>query len=463
MDYRIDQDSLGEIRVPADRYWGPQTQRSLENFAIGRDIFEPKFIHALALIKVAAAKTSVMMGRLPRDIGDLVAQAAREVQSGQWDDQFPLSVWQTGSGTQTNMNMNEVIANRANELAGSRRGSNTPVHPNDHVNLSQSSNDIFPTAMHVASVLQFRERLLPALEALVNAIEAKCHDFADVVKIGRTHMMDATPMTLGQEFSGYRAQLNYARTQLSDAEKNLMALPIGGTAVGTGLNAPEGWSEQVTLRIAEITQLPFTSAENKFMAMSAHDALAGFSGALKQLANVLLVIGNNLRLLASGPRCGLAEIRLPANEPGSSIMPGKVNPTQIEALTMVAAQVIGNDHAVNVGATQANLQLNVFKPLIIHNILQSIGLLSDAVRSFTEHCVVGIEANHAAIGRHLQQSLMLVTALTPRIGYDKAAAVAKQAFEEDKTLLQVILEQRLLDPQEAEQLLDPRKMLGSHT
>ncbi len=461
MTYRTDRDSLGDVQVPADKFWGPQTQRSLENFAIGQDVFEPVFIHALALIKVAAAKASVMTGHLSAETGELIDRAAKEVQSGRWDDQFPLKVWQTGSGTQTNMNMNEVIANLANQFAGNPPGSNQPVHPNDHVNFAQSSNDTFPTAMHVATVLQFRRCLLPALESLIQSIDDKCHAFTAVIKIGRTHMMDATPMTLAQEFSGYRAQLNYAKTQLIDAEKNLMALPIGGTAVGTGLNAPPGWSEQVALRIAEITQCPFTSAENKFMAISAHDALAGFSGALKQLANSLLVIGNNLRLLASGPRCGLAEIRLPANEPGSSIMPGKVNPTQIEALTMVAAQVIGNDAAVNVGATQANLQLNVFKPLIIHNILRSLQLLSDAMNSFNAHCVKGIEPNHSAINRHLQQSLMLVTALTPRLGYDKAAEVAKQALDEDKTLLEVILEQKLLSEKEATSLLDPARMLGS--
>ncbi len=460
MQYRTDHDSLGEVKVPADQYWGPQTQRSLMNFPIGDDQFDSTFIRALAIVKLAAARCNQRLGTLPEPITSLIIQAAEEVLAGKLYDQFPLAVWQTGSGTQSNMNMNEVLANRANQFSGAPLGRNTPVHPNDHVNCSQSSNDVFPTAMHIATVIGYREQLRPALQAVLQTFRQKAEDFADVVKIGRTHMMDATPMTLGQEFSGYSAQIEYAMEQLDRSADSLLPLALGGTAVGTGINAPEGWADAVAQAIAEQTQLPFTSAVNKFAALSSHDALLGFSGHLKQTACVGLVIGNNLRLLASGPRCGLAEITLPANEPGSSIMPGKVNPTQIEALTMVAAQVIGNDAAVTVGASQAHLQLNVFKPLIIHNILRSIRLLGDALTSFDLRCARGIEANQAAIDRHAEQSLMLVTALSPQLGYDCAASVAKQAFDQNKTLKQVLLERQLVTEQEVDNLLDPRKMLG---
>jgi len=455
---RVETDSLGAVDVPGDCYWGAQTQRSIDNFPIGGQRFSPIFIRALFIVKAAAAQANLQLGKIPRELHDWISASCKEGLEGKFDDQFPLVVWQTGSGTQTNMNANEVIANRANELAGKARGSKAPVHPNDHVNLSQSSNDAFPTAMHIAAVLALRERLFPALEYLIESLDERTAAFSQITKIGRTHMMDATPLTLGQEFSGYVAQLELARRGLAQAEEDLYDLALGGTAVGTGLNSHPDWASEVAQRISALTQLPFRSAPNKFMALSAHDAMLKTSAALRQLATACLVIGNNLRLLASGPRCGLGEIVLPANEPGSSIMPGKVNPTQIEALTMVAAQVIGNDAAVVVAASQAHLQLNVFKPVIIHNVLQSIGLLADACDSFRERCVTGMEANRAVIERHLHNSLMLVTALAPKIGYDRAASVAKQAYEQEKTLLQVVLEQGLMDEQTFAELTDPVPM-----
>lgn len=458
MPTRSETDSIGPVDVPMDCYWGAQTQRSIENFPIGGQRFSPTFIRSLFIIKAAAVRANLHLGKISPDIHDWIFAACEEGLAGKFDDQFPLVVWQTGSGTQTNMNANEVIANRANELAGQPKGGKTPVHPNDHVNLSQSSNDVFPTAMHIAAVLALREQLFPALTQLIESFRERSAAFSRVTKIGRTHMMDATPLTLGQEFSGYVAQLEAALRSLEQAEMDLYELALGGTAVGTGLNSHPDWSGEVAQRISSLTQLPFRSAPNKFMALSAHDALLKASAALRQLASACLVIGNNLRLLASGPRCGLAEIELPANEPGSSIMPGKVNPTQIEALTMVAAQVIGNDTAVAVAASQAHLQLNVFKPVIIHNVLQSMGLLADACNSFNERCLQGVEANHMMIERHLHNSLMLVTALAPKIGYDRAAAVAKQAYEQDKTLLQVVLEQGLMDAQTFAELTDPEPM-----
>lgn len=457
---RAESDTFGVIEVPEDCYWGAQTQRSIENFPIGDQRFPALLIRALFITKAAAAQTNARLGKLDDKVCSLVLQACEEGLQGRFDDQFPLVIWQTGSGTQTNMNANEVIANRGNELAGQPKGSKTPIHPNDHVNLSQSSNDVFPTAMHVAAVLAIHERLQPALNALITSLSERAKAFASIVKIGRTHMMDATPLTLGQEFSGYVAQLELARVSLDQGCHDLYDLALGGTAVGTGLNSHPEWAVSVALEIGQYTGLPFRSAPNKFMALSAHDALLKTSAALRQLASALLVIGNNLRLLASGPRCGLGELVLPANEPGSSIMPGKVNPTQIEALTMVAAQVIGNDTAVCVAASQAHLQLNVFKPVIIHNVLQSIDLLADACNSFRLRCVEGMTANENAINGHLHNSLMLVTALAPHIGYDEAAAVAKQAFYEDKTLMEVVRERGLMDDETFLRLTDPAPMTG---
>lgn len=460
MNYRTDKDTLGEIQVPQDAYWGPQTQRSLQNFKIGEDIFDPVFIHALAVVKLAAARANHHLGAMSEDVYALIEEAANEVLQEKLADQFPLSVWQTGSGTQTNMNMNEVLANRANELAGKPRGLNRPVHPNDHVNKAQSSNDVFPTAMHIAAVTAMHTQLLPALNRLSAELAVKVKQFNNTVKIGRTHMMDATPLTLGQEFSGYRAQLAFAIGRLESATEKLYPLAIGGTAVGTGLNSPNQWDRLICEEIASLTKMPFVASDNKFMALAAHDALLNLSSALKQLASTFLVIGNNIRLLASGPRCGLGELKLPANEPGSSIMPGKVNPTQIEALTMVAAQIIGLDSAVTVAASQGHLQLNVFKPLIIHNVLTSIKLLSDASDSFCINCLQGMEADSARIQMHLDNSLMLVTALAPKLGYDKAAAIAKYAFESNKTLKEVVLEKQILSADEFDRLVDPTKMLG---
>lgn len=458
---RIETDTLGNVEVPEECYWGAQTQRSIDNFPIGGQRFSPVFIRALFIVKAAAARANLSLGKLDEQRSEWILRACEEGLVGRYNDQFPLVVWQTGSGTQTNMNANEVIANRANELAGQPRGGKKPVHPNDHVNLSQSSNDVFPTAMHIASVIALQEQLRPALQAICASLAERAHAFSSVVKIGRTHMMDATPLTLGQEFSGYVAQLEGAHLSLEQARHDLYDLALGGTAVGTGLNSHPEWATTVALEIGKQSGLPFRSAPNKFMALSAHDALLKTSAALRQLASVLLVIGNNLRLLASGPRCGFGELVLPANEPGSSIMPGKVNPTQIEALTMVAAQVIGNDTTVCVAASQAHLQLNVFKPVIIHNVLQSIELLADACNSFRERCVDGMTANENTIANHLHNSLMLVTALAPQIGYDEAAAVAKQAFAENKTLLQVVLEKGLMDQETFLRLTDPAQMIGA--
>lgn len=460
---RTESDTLGAIEVPEACYWGAQTQRSIENFPIGGQTFSPLLIRALFIVKAAAARINADLGKLDNHLCDLILQACEEGLSGRFDDQFPLVVWQTGSGTQTNMNANEVIANRANELAGQAKGGKKPVHPNDHVNLSQSSNDVFPTAMHIAAVLALHEHLQPSLHALSASLAERSKAFSFLVKIGRTHMMDATPLTLGQEFSGYVAQLELAQLSLEQARQDLYDLALGGTAVGTGLNSHPQWAEKVAWEIGQYTGLPFRSAPNKFMALSAHGASLKVSAALRQLASALLVIGNNLRLLASGPRCGLGELILPANEPGSSIMPGKVNPTQIEALTMVAAQVMGNDAAVCVAASQAHLQLNLFKPVIIHNVLQSIGLLADACNSFRERCVEGMTANESAIGGHLHNSLMLVTALAPQIGYDEAASVAKQAYEENKTLLDVVLVRGLMDKETFHRLTNPTLMIGPGT
>lgn len=459
MSTRIETDSLGEVEVPQSALWGAQTQRSLENFPIGRETMPPELVRAFAIVKMAAAITNCALGQLDAERSQWIETACREILNGDHYDQFPLAIWQTGSGTQSNMNANEVIANRANELAGGERGSKRPVHPNDHVNMSQSSNDFFPTAMHVAAACGIHNRLLPKLAELIHSFKRKSQEFKDIIKIGRTHMMDATPLTLEQELSGYVAQLRFAELNIREAQNGLLGVALGGTAVGTGLNSHPSWAAQVAHNIAIYTNLPFDTAENKFMALSAHDALLKTSAALRQLASACMVIGNNIRLLASGPRCGLGELILPANEPGSSIMPGKVNPTQCEALTMVAAQVMGNDATVNIAASQGHLQLNVFKPVIIYNVLQSIQLLGDACDSFAKRCVDGMQASRDAIAAHVDRSLMLVTALSPKLGYDTAATIAKQAFEQNKTLKEVVVEKKLLTEAEFDEAMDPGKMV----
>jgi fumarate hydratase, class II len=413
MSKRTETDSMGPIEVEADRYWGAQTQRSLHHFAIGEERIPMAVIHALALIKKAAARTNRVLGQLDGGIAELIEQAADEIMAGKLDYHFPLSVWQTGSGTQSNMNVNEVIANRGNELAGQPRGSKQPVHPNDHVNQSQSSNDTFPSAMHIAAALQTRERLVPAVQSLRNALLAQAKEHARLIKIGRTHMMDATPVTFGQELSAFVAQLDMGLRAVDHALPEVYALAQGGTAVGTGLNAPPGFAELLAEEVASLTGLPFTSADNKFAALSGHEPLVQLHGAFKQIAVTLMKLGNDLRLLGSGPRAGFAELRLPQNEPGSSIMPGKVNPTQCEALTMIACQVIGNDTTLSIAASNGQLQLNVFKPVIINAVLQTVRLLTDGCNSFREHCVEGMAPDERTMRQHLDNSLMLVTALNP--------------------------------------------------
>ena len=425
---------MGEIAVPADRYWGAQTQRSLENFRIGGHTFAPAVIHALGVVKKAAARVNLELGKLDAGRAALIERAAEEVACGALDDHFPLVVWQTGSGTQTNMNANEVIANRANELAGSTLGQAGPVHPNDHVNLSQSSNDVFPTVMHLAVALRLRERLLPVVRALHDALDGKAKAFDDVVKLGRTHMMDATPLTLGQEISGWAAQLAFAEEHLHQTLGGVYALALGGTAVGTGMASHPLWSTRVAAELALLTGMPLRTAPNKFAALAGHDALLAVSGALRLLATACMKIANDVRLLASGPRAGFGELILPANEPGSSLMPGKINPTQVEALTMVCAHVMGADAGVAFAAASGHLQLNVFKPMILHDVLESIELLADACESFNVHCIAGLEPNRETIARHLASSLMLVTALAPTVGYDNAAAIAKTAYEKNLSL-----------------------------
>ncbi|RMF86191.1 MAG: class II fumarate hydratase [Nitrospirae bacterium] len=460
MATRIERDTMGEVEVPADRYYGAQTARSLKNFPIGGERFPRELIYALGVLKRAAAEVNAELGELPEEKARLIAAAAQEVIDGKLDDHFPLVVWQTGSGTQTNMNANEVIANRAIEMAGGELGSKEPIHPNDHVNRGQSSNDTFPTAMHIAAVRQIHDRLLPALTALRDALQAKAEAFAEIVKIGRTHLMDATPLTLGDEFSGYAQQLANGIARVEGVLPRLCQLALGGTAVGTGLNSHPEFAERAAARIAEITGLPFTSAPNKFEALAAHDAVVEASGALKTVACSLMKIANDIRWMGSGPRCGIGELRLPANEPGSSIMPGKVNPTQAEAMTMVCAQVIGNDTTINVAGASGNFELNVFKPVLIHNLLQSIRLLADACDSFRERCVVGIEPDRERIAELLERSLMLVTALNPHIGYDNAAKIAKKAHAEGTTLKEAALALGLLTEEEFDRWVRPERMLG---
>jgi fumarate hydratase class II len=458
-DTRSESDSHGSVDVPADRYWGAQTQRALRHFAIGDDRMPPALIHALALVKKAAALANVELGRLGEDKAGLIVRAADEIAGGALDAHFPLGVWQTGSGTQTNMNVNEVIANRGAELAGGPPSGHRPLHPNDDVNLSQSSNDVFPTAMHIAAVESLERQLEPAVRRLRDALARKAEEFADVVKIGRTHLMDAVPLTLGQEFSGYVAQLDAGLERLRGARPGLYELALGGTAVGTGLNAPARFGELAVRTIAALTGLPFVPAPNKFAALAAHDALVAASGALRTLAVSLMKIANDLRWLGSGPRAGLGELRLPANEPGSSIMPGKVNPTQCEAMTMVCVQVMGNDTAIAIAGSQGNLELNVFKPLIIHGFLHSTRLLTDACRQFTDHLVVGLEADRERIDQLMKSSLMLVTALGPVLGYDKAARVAHEAHRDGTTLREAAVRLGYLTADEFDRIVRPETMI----
>jgi len=451
---------MGAIEVPADRYWGAQTQRSLEHFKIAGERFPREMIRAFGQLKRACAEVNHELGLLPKDVTAAIVQAADEVIAGKLDDHFPLVVWQTGSGTQSNMNTNEVIGNRAIELLGGQMGSKKPVHPNDHVNRSQSSNDTFPTAMHLAAVSELLGRLIPAVLKLRDVLDEKARALADVVKIGRTHLQDATPLTLGQEISGWVAMLDHCLAVIRAALPALHELAIGGTAVGTGLNAPAGFGERVAARLAGLTGQPFTSAPNKFQALASHEALVAASGALKTLATSLTKIANDVRWLASGPRAGLGELRIPENEPGSSIMPGKVNPTQCEAMTMVCAQVIGNDVAVTIRGASGNFELNVFKPLIIHNVLRSILLLADARDSFREHCAVGIEPDRQRIARHVHESLMLVTALAPHIGYDKAAEIAKHAHHKGMTLREAALALGYVTGKDFDRIVRPEAMVG---
>ena len=460
VETRRETDSIGAVDVPASACWGAQTQRSLQNFRIGGERMPAPLIRALGIVKQAASKVNVEAGLLDAQLGAAIDEAAGEVIAGALDDHFPLVVWQTGSGTQSNMNANEVIANRACQILGRPMGAKTPVHPNDHVNRSQSSNDTFPTAMHIAAVEQCRHLLLPALAHLHRALAAKVEAFGGIVKIGRTHLQDATPLTLGQEFSGYATQVGYGIARIEGALPRLCALAQGGTAVGTGLNTRAGFDARFAAEVASLTGLPFRTAENKFEAIAANDAVVEMSGALNTVAASLMKIANDIRLLASGPRCGFGELELPANEPGSSIMPGKVNPTQAEALTMVAAQVMGNHVAVTVSGASGHFELNVFKPVMIYNLLQSIRLIGDGARSFTDNCVVGIEPNRERIDRLLHESLMLVTALNPHIGYDNAARVAKKAHAEGITLKQAALGLGVVSEADFERWVDPARMTG---
>lgn len=457
---RLESDSMGSIDVPADKYWGAQTQRSIEHFAIGHDLMPNELIRAFGILKKAAAITNYNLGLMKEDVEALIVKAADELIAGKFDNQFPLRVWQTGSGTQTNMNVNEVISNRAIEIVTGKMGGKDPIHPNDHVNQSQSSNDTFPTAMHIAAAEAIVRRLLPAIQELRDGLAAKQKQFAHIVKVGRTHLQDAVPLTVGQEFSGYVAQLDAAMENIKKTLPGLYELAIGGTAVGTGLNAHPQFAVKTAAKIAELTGLPFVSAPNKFAALAAHDAFVFASGALKTLACALMKITNDIRWLGSGPRCGLGELVLPANEPGSSIMPGKVNPTQAEALTMVCVQVMGNDAVIGFADSQGNFELNVFKPVIIHNFMNSVRLLSDSMHMFNKYCVHDLIADERAINESVHNSLMLVTALAPKIGYDKAAEIAHKAWHDGTSLLQATLALGYLDEKEFKELVRPETMTG---
>jgi fumarate hydratase, class II len=457
---RIESDSMGELEVLSDRYWGAQTQRSLGNFKIGGQKMPEPLVRALGIQKLASARTNHALGVLPDDIAPAIIQAAEEVANGDLTEHFPLVVWQTGSGTQSNMNANEVIAGRANEILTGTRGGKSPVHPNDHVNMGQSSNDTFPTAMHIAGVMEAKNALIPSMQALHKAVDDKAQEFSEIIKIGRTHLMDATPLTLGQEFSGYAKQLEYGIARIEGSLPRLSQLAQGGTAVGTGLNAIEGFAEKFAAEVSTITSIEFTTAENKFEALAAHDAVVETSGAYNVVATSLMKIANDIRMLGSGPRCGIGELALPANEPGSSIMPGKVNPTQAEAMTMVCAQVMGNHVAVTIAGATGHFELNVFKPMMIYNLLTSSNLLADACDSFRENCVEGIEANKERIDELMKNSLMLVTALNPHIGYDNAAKVAKKAFTENTTLKAAAVDLGLLTADEFDAWVKPENMIG---
>jgi fumarate hydratase class II len=457
---RTETDSIGEVQVPADRYWGAQTQRSKTNFQIGDERMPRELIRAFGILKKAAALTNHELGNLDAEIKDLIVRAADEVIEGKLDDHFPLVVWQTGSGTQTNMNVNEVISNRAIELAGGEMGSKKPVHPNDHVNRSQSSNDTFPTAMHIAAVERIEDHLMPRAHELRATLANKAQAYHDIVKIGRTHLQDATPLTLGQEIGGWVSQLDHGLQAIQRSLEQLREIALGGTAVGTGLNTHPKYAELVAKKISDLSGRQFASAPNKFAALAAHDAFVGTSGALKQLAAACMKVANDVRWLASGPRCGIGELLIPANEPGSSIMPGKVNPTQAEALTMVCVQVMGNDGAIGFAASQGNFELNVYKPVMAYNLLQSVTLLADACKSFDEKCADGIEPNREAIEKHLRDSLMLVTALNPIVGYDNAAKIAKHAYANRKTLRESAVELDILTAEQFDDAVRPEEMTG---
>jgi len=459
-EVRTEKDTMGEIEVPAERYFGAQTARSLINFDIGDDLMPRSIIRAFGILKQSASETNVELGGLDEEIGNLISKACDEVISGTLDDHFPLRIWQTGSGTQTNMNANEVIANRAIEMAGGKLGSKTPVHPNDHVNRAQSSNDTFPTAMHIAAAEEVQHTLIPAIQMLRSALSAKSAEFSGIVKIGRTHLMDAVPLTLEQEFGAYVSMLDADLVRIQASLVDLFELALGGTAVGTGLNTHPEFASMVAESIAEKTDLPFVSAENKFAQLAAHDAIVAASGSLNTLAVSLMKIANDIRWLGSGPRCGFGELALPANEPGSSIMPGKVNPTQSEAMTMVCCQVIGNHTAISMGGSQGNFELNVFKPMMIHNFLHSVRLISDTCASFSDKCVSGLEANEDKISEHLDNSLMLVTALNPHIGYDNAAKIAKNAHENGLTLRQSAIQLDMLTDEQFDEWVRPENMIG---
>ncbi|MDF2094376.1 class II fumarate hydratase [Aquibaculum arenosum] len=459
-DTRIESDSMGDIAVPADRYWGAQTQRSLQNFRIGGERMPEPVVRALGIQKLAAARSNMALGVLDAKLGEAMCQAAQEVVDGKLTDHFPLVVWQTGSGTQSNMNANEVIAGRANEILSGQRGGKSPVHPNDHCNMGQSSNDTFPSVMHIASVETLTGTTLPKLRRLHAGLSEKAAAFDKIIKIGRTHLMDATPLTLGQEFSGYAKQVEYGIARIEGSLDRLMELAQGGTAVGTGLNAMEGFAEAFAEEVAKITGLPFRTAANKFEALAAHDAVVEASGALNTVSVSLMKIANDVRLLGSGPRCGLGELLLPANEPGSSIMPGKVNPTQAEAMTMVCAQVMGNHTTITVAGSNGHFELNVFKPVMVYNLVQSARLIGDAAESFLDNCIAGTEANEERIGTLMRESLMLVTALNPHIGYDNAAKVAKKAYTENTTLKQAAVELGLLTAEQFDAWVRPEEMIG---
>ncbi len=462
MKYRIEKDSLGEVKVPQEKYWGAQTQRALENFKVGNEKMPIEVVHAFAILKKAAAISNFKLGVLDEKIKDAICQAAQEIIEGKLDDQFPLPVWQTGSGTMTNMNVNEVIGNRASEILGGRRGEKSPVHPNDHVNKSQSSNDTMPTAMSISATSEILNSLLPKIKLLKDAFDKKSKEFEDIIKVGRTHLQDATPLTLGQEFSGYVSQLEHAIQAIKDSLPHLKELALGGTAVGTGLNSPEGFDKLVAEEISRITGIDFITAPNKFEALSSHDGICQASGALKVLACALNKIANDIRILASGPRCGIGEIKIPANEPGSSIMPGKINPTQCEAMTQVCSQVIGNDVVINMADSGLGLQLNMYKPVLIYNLLQSIKLLGDMSESFRMHLVEGIEANKEKIAYFLEQDLMLVTPLARAIGYDKASKIARLADNEGLTLKEAALRLGFVDEYQFNQIVDPSKMISPY-